>query len=112
MYNNNDIIKIIQRYNIFSNSKRQYKLVMYNIFNYYHLNNNLYKFFYCLICDELFYESKSYMTSCVLNAGFNGEGKDVKYIFKDSGWCIGCNETCYRKFDLTLDIKWKVRLVL
>jgi hypothetical protein len=123
---NNDILKIIQKYNIV-NLKRQYNLVIYNIK--YFLSNNILvnstfskdrgnRFFYCLFCDKPTFLTLAYIKYCLLNSLFKRHRKDVKYIFRNvysiidgEGWCRQCDLVCQKKFKVVREIDKNNKLI-
>ena len=68
------------------------------------------KFFYCLFCNNKTFMSLSFLKHCSLNFYFKKYGKDVKYIFKESGWCKKCDLICQKKYNIVKEIKEKMIL--
>jgi hypothetical protein len=105
---NNDIIKIIQRYNII-NVKRQYNLVKYNIIVNFQigLSKKIHKchFYYCFICDKLDWDYPNYIYSCSQNKIMRLYDKNFKRM------CNLCVGFFYDKVDVIREIKQR-KLIL
>jgi hypothetical protein len=111
---NNDIIKIIQKYNIV-NVKRQYNLVKYNIRRI-NITNKKFtygcKFFYCFICDVIDWDpSFEYLQNTWLNYNFGLFYKDIKYIVGNSSFCVSCFKRFEKKFEVLKQINCR-KLIL